>query len=203
MPTKNTPPASSTTTLHIKNMVCNRCIKVVGDELRQLGYDVRNVILGEAVVGGEIAKPRYEKIKQMLEQNGFELIEDKRVQIVEEIKRAILNIVHTDQEKSPFGVPASRLIAREVGWNYATLSSLFSSIEGTTIEHYIILQRIERAKELLRYGEMSLSEISYKLGYSSVAHLSNQFKQITGMNASQFKYQLGNLRQPVDKVHKR
>jgi AraC family transcriptional regulator len=200
---KKSPPNSSTTTLHIKNMVCNRCIKVVGDELRRLGHDVRSVILGEAVIGGAIAASRYAEIKSMLEQNGFELIEDKRVRIVEKIKHAILKLVQNDYDNSPIKVTASQFIAREVGMDYPSLSSLFSSMEGTTIEHYTILERIERAKEFLKYGEWTLSEISYKLGYSSVAHLSAQFKQISGMTPSKFKKMLGDARQPVDKVYQK
>jgi AraC family transcriptional regulator len=184
-------------------MVCNHCIKVVGDELRRLGHDVRSVILGEAVIGGAIAASRYAEIKSMLEQNGFELIEDKRVRIVEKIKHAILKLVQNDYDNSPIKVTASQFIAREVGMDYPSLSSLFSSMEGTTIEHYTILERIERAKEFLKYGEWTLSEISYKLGYSSVAHLSAQFKQISGMTPSKFKKMLGDARQPVDKVYQK
>lgn len=190
----------SVTTLHIKNMVCNRCIKVVREELQKLGYDVRSIVLGEAIIGGEPSKGGLESIKAMLEENGFELMEDERVKTIERIKQAVLKLVRRDAEKEPMRLKHSEYIAREVGKEYHTLSTLFSSIENITIEQYIILQRIERAKELLKYGELTLSEISYKLGYSSVAHLSNQFKKVTGMTPSEFKKIVVPLRLSLDKV---
>jgi AraC family transcriptional regulator len=189
-----------TTTLHIRNMVCNRCIKVVGEELSKLGYDVRSIALGEAVVAGEPTKAGLEKIKSALVENGFELIEDQRVKTIERIKHAVLKLVQRDAEKEPLKGKASEYIAREVGKDYHSLSTLFSSLENITIERYIILQRIERAKELLKYGELTLSEVSYKLGYSSVQHLSSQFKNVTGMTPSAFKKMVGNMRRPLDEV---
>lgn len=190
----------STTTLHIRNMVCSRCIKVVGDELARIGLDVRNISLGEAVVNGQINESQREKALAALSQNGFELIEDRRVKAIENIKHAILKFVRTDQEKNRITVPVSQFIARETGQEYHALSTLFSSMEGMTIEHYLILQKIERVKELIKYGELTLSEISYQLGYSSLQHLSNQFKAITGMAPTQFKKMVGERRKPLDKV---
>jgi AraC family transcriptional regulator len=190
----------STTMLHIRNMVCNRCIKVVREELGKLGYDVRSIALGEAVIGGEPTRTGLEKIKTVLEENGFELIEDQRVKVIERIKHAVLKLVQRDAEKEPLEEKPSEYIARGVGKDYHSLSTLFSSLENITIEHYTILQRIERAKELLKYGELTLSEISYKLGYSSVQHLSSQFKNVTGMTPSAFKKMLANVRKPVDEV---
>jgi AraC family transcriptional regulator len=181
-------------------MVCNRCIKVVSEELEKLGCDVRSIALGEAVVGGEVLPRDLEKVKLTLEQNGFELIEDRRVKTIERIKQVVLKLVRRDAEKEPLTTKYSEQIARELGKDYHSLSTLFSSIENITIEHFIILQRIERAKELLKYGELTLSEISYKLGYSSVPHLSNQFKTVTGMTPSQFKKLVENTRLPLDKV---
>lgn len=189
--------STGTTTLHIKNMVCNRCIKVVREELERLGYHPLSVSLGEAVIAGA---PDRELIRKALEANGFELIEDKRAKTIEKIKHAILQFVYTDHEKTPVTIPASGFIAREVGQEYGQLSALFSSMEGMTIEHYLILQKIERVKELLKYGELTLSEISYQLGYSSLQHLSNQFKSITGMTPTQFKKMVGETRKPLDKV---
>lgn len=188
-------------TLYIKNMVCPRCIRVVNEELRKLGLDVRSVVLGEVVVSGRREDLPTARIKQALEENGFELIEDKRVKMIEKIKHAVLKLVQNDYERNPIRVKDSEFIAREVGAEYHSLSALFSSVEGITIEHFIILQRIERAKELLRYGEMTLSEISYQLGYKSVQYLSNQFKNVTGMTPSQFKL-LKNTpsRKPIDRV---
>lgn len=191
----------STTTLHIRNMVCNRCIKVVREELQKRGYDVRSIALGEAIIGGEPTQAGLEKIKGILEENGFELIEDHRVRIIERIKHAVLKLVQRDAEKEPRKEKPSEYIAREVGRDYPALSTLFSTLENITIEHYTILQRIERAKELLKYRELTLNEISYKLGYSSVQHLSAQFKSVTGMTPSAFKKMVGNKRTPLDHVH--
>lgn len=188
------------TTLHIRNMVCNRCIKVVGEELTKLGLDVRRISLGEAVVGGEVRGAVLERVKRVLEQNGFELIEDRRIKTIERIKQAILKLVRSEALETEFSGKYSEYLARELNQDYHGLSTLFSSLESMTIEHYIILQKIERVKELLKYGELTLSEISYKLGYSSVAHLSNQFKKVTGMTPSQFKKMVANTRLPLDKV---
>lgn len=187
--------------LHIKNMVCNRCIKVVRDELEKLGVQIESINLGEVVTAQAINKELKEKIKGVLEENGFELLEDKRFKVIERIKNYVIKLVHYSDEDSPGNFNYSALIAQELGMDYAYLSNLFSSLEGITIEHFIILQKIERAKELLKYGDLTLSEIAYKLGYSSVQHLSNQFKKITGLTASQFKKMTGNTRKPLDNVN--
>ncbi len=196
--TKN---VNKTTTLLIKNMVCNRCIKVVKEEFEKLGINIINITLGEAVVNGSIDQLPVDKIKNALEENGFELIEDKRAKIIEKIKLTILDIVRSNKIEQLLDENYSDLIIEKLGLDYHYLSSLFSSVENITIEHYIILQKIERAKEFLRYGELTLSEIAYKLGYSSVQHLSNQFKKITGMTASQFKNITDNIRKPLDQLN--
>lgn len=188
------------TTLLIKNMVCNRCIKVVSEELSKLGFDVRSIVLGEVVVAGDISATALQRINNMLRANGFELIEDQRSRIIERIKLAVLKLVRRDAETEPFKEKISGFIAREVGKDYHTLSALFSSVENITIERYIILQRIERVKELLKYDELTLSQISYTLGYSSVQHLSNQFKQVTGMTPTAFKKMVENTRVGLDMV---
>jgi AraC-like DNA-binding protein len=187
-------------TLYIKDMVCNRCIRVVDEELRKLGHDVRSISLGEVVIARQPNAKELANIKLMLEQNGFELIEDKRAKTIERIKQTILKLVRRDAEEHPLTENYSTYIAKELGAEYHSLSALFSSMESVTIEQYIILQKIERVKELLKYRELTLSEISYKLGYSSVAHLSNQFKKVTGMTPSEFKKLVENKRTPLDKV---
>ncbi len=192
--------STGTTTLHIKNMVCNRCVKVVREELERLGYHPLSVSLGEAVIAGDDRGPDRQEIRKALEANGFELIEDRRTKTIEKIKHAILQFVYTNHEQTPVTFPASGFIARVVGQEYGQLSALFSSMEGITIERYLILQKVERVKELLKYGELTLSEISYQLGYSSLQHLSNQFKAITGMTPTQFKKMVGETRKPLDKV---
>ncbi len=190
----------STTTLHIKNMVCSRCIKVVREELERLKFDVRSITLGEAVVAGDVGPRDIERIKKILEHNGFELIEDRKAKTIERIKHAILTLVHSKDLETAFNGRYSEYLANALGQEYHALSVLFSSMESVTIEQYIILQKIERVKELLKYGELTLSEISYKLGYSSVAHLSNQFKKVTGLTPTEFKRMVGNTRKPLDKV---
>jgi AraC-like DNA-binding protein len=194
-------PPTQTSTLYIKNMVCPRCIKVVREELTALGLDVRNVVLGEVEVGGEAKNLPMDKLQRVLEENGFELIEDKRVKTIERIKHAVLKLIQNDHEKNPIRLKDSEFIAREVGQDYHSLSTLFSSVEGITIEQYTILQKVERVKELLKYNEMNLTEISYSMGYSSVAHLSSQFKKVTGMTPSEFKKLGGTHRHPIDHVH--
>ncbi len=189
-----------TTKLLIKNMVCGRCIKVVKEELEKLGLDVRSIVLGEVVINSIVDEIQIEKIKKTLEDNGFELIEDKRAKVIEKIKLVILDLVRNDEEENPTEANFSDYIVEKIGLDYHYLSTLFSSVENITIEQYIILQKIERAKELLKYGELTLSEIAYKLGYSSVQHLSNQFKKVTGLTASQFKNMTENLRKPLDKL---
>jgi AraC family transcriptional regulator len=191
---------TSTTTLFIRNMVCNRCVKVVGQELTGLGLDVRSISLGEAVVAGNVNVVILQNIKTSLERNGFELIEDRRAQTIERIKLAVLKLVRGDELERSSRSKFSAYIARELGQEYQGLSSLFSSVESMTIEQYVILQKIERAKELLKYGELTLSEISFTLGYSSVAHLSSQFKKVTGLTPSAFKKLTQNTRTPLDKI---
>ncbi|MFH1195851.1 MAG: AraC family transcriptional regulator [bacterium] len=186
--------------LYIKNMVCNRCIKVVREELEKIGLTVLKIFLGEVEVKGEINLGTRDQIKSILELNGFELIEDKNAKLIEGIKNFIIQKIHR-QDFTPIGdVKFSTLIEKHMGKEYNYLSSLFSSTEGITIEHFIILQKVEKAKELFKYGELTMSEIAYRLGYSSVAHLSNQFKKVTGLTASQFKNITNNLRKPLDKV---
>lgn len=186
------------TTLYIKHMVCPRCVKVVRDELTALGLDVRSVELGEVVVAGNEVPA--EAIRRVLEKNGFELVEDKRAKVIEDIKHAVLKLARNDHEKNPIRIKDSEFIAREVGRDYHTLSSLFSTVENITIERYLILQRIEYAKELLKYGDRTLSEISYLLGYSSVQHLSNQFKSVTGMTPTQFRSMGPQHRHSIDRL---
>lgn len=186
--------------LHIKNMVCNRCIKVVREELEKLGIVIKNISLGEVEISKTLSQSLIEKVKIVLHNNGFELIEDKKAKIIEAIKKTIIELIHNrgyddNQKKNLFF-----LITDKIGLDYHYLSTLFSSQESITIEQYIILQKIERAKELLKYGELTLSEIAYELNYSSVQHLSNQFKKVTGFSATDFKNLTQNTRTPLDKI---
>ncbi|NOZ48119.1 MAG: helix-turn-helix transcriptional regulator [Chlorobi bacterium] len=180
-------------------MVCPRCIKVVSEELEKLEIKIKNIKLGEVDVVGEIDKKKLETLQQVLQENGFELIDDRKSRLIESVKNIVIETIHYD-DLSEKNIIWSELISKELNFEYKYLSQLFSSVEGITIEHYIILQKIEKAKELIVYNEFTLSEIAWKLGYSSVAHLSNQFKKITGMTPKNFK-QLGkNKRKSLDKV---
>lgn len=170
--------------LNIKNMVCNRCIMVVGQILDSLGIKPVSIELGKAVVENPIKASEYDKIKSELEKFGFELITDKRSKVVEEIKVKIIQLIHDDRLSE---INISDYLTRTFNKDYSAISKLFSQMNGISIERYYILQKIERVKELLVYDEMTISEIAYSLGYSSVAHLSSQFKNITGMTPRAFK----------------
>jgi AraC-like DNA-binding protein len=180
-------------------MVCNRCIKVVQEELVGLGYKIASIELGEVILEEPLSEMDTDRIREKLTQNGFELIDDKKGLIINRIKTLIIEYIHYDREKPDY-VNLSDYLAREAGYDYSYLSNLFSSVEGQTIEHYLILQKIEKVKELLVYGEMTLNEISYQLGYSSVQHLSQQFKKITGLTPSHFKKIREIKRKPLDKL---
>ncbi|MCC9166621.1 helix-turn-helix domain-containing protein [Pontibacter harenae] len=188
------------TKLYIKNMVCDRCKRVVAEELNKLGYQVQRITLGEADLYVPAGKELdLEEIREVMAENGFSLMDDRKTQLIEQVKVAIIELVHR-QGESDLHINTSDYIAEKVGLDYNYLSSLFSSFEGITIERFLILQRIERVKELLVYNELSLKEIAYELGYSSVAHLSNQFKKITGFTPSHFKEIKEDKRKTIDKV---
>ena len=189
----------SSTTLHIKNMVCDRCIKVVNEELSGLGFTIEAVELGEVTLKEVIDEEQTGQIRQVLTKNGFELIDDKKSWIINRIKTLIIEYIHYDREKPEY-LNLSDLLSKEVGYDYSYLSNLFSSVEGLTIEKYLILQKIEKVKELLVYDELSLNDISYQMGYSSAQHLSHQFKKVTGLTPSHFKKIKENKRNPLDKV---
>lgn len=187
-------------TLHIKNMVCNRCIKVVKEEIEKLNYGIEKIELGEVVIISDKKKFNRGKIKKVLEENGFELIDSRNANIIERIKILIINLIHHQTIESLPDIILSKEIVNETGLSYQYVSSLFSSTEGITIEKFIISQKIEKVKELLVYDELTLSEIAYNLGYSSVQHLSNQFKKITGLTPTYFKRLKEKKRKPLDKI---
>ncbi len=163
-------------------MVCPRCIKAVRDGLQNLGYHVKEINLGTAVVDGHVNK---HEIQTMLLENGFELLDDKDQQLVNKVKSSIINLVQNQLSTSNQNL--SDYLSNLLKVEYNILSHLFSSVEGVTLEKYYILQRVEKVKELLVYNELNLKEIAFQLGFSSVAHLSSQFKKETGFTASHFK----------------
>lgn len=185
--------------LFIKNMVCNRCIKVVREELEKLGHTVLDISLGEVEIKDKPSVEDLLIIKNILEENGFELIENKAAKLIESLKTIIVEYVHHSNED--LNLNLSKLIENKLSNGYSYLSALFSSTENITIEHFFILQKIEKAKELLKYGDLTLSEIAYKLGYNSVNHLSSQFKKVTGMTASEFKKNTAVKRNPIDRIN--
>lgn len=188
----------SQTTLNIKNMVCDRCKMAVTDVLKATGLEPVDVELGVAKINGNITKEQRDKIKEKLEAIGFELLDDKRSNTIERIKGCVINLVHYNDNRSKTNL--SDYISSELRQDYSALSKLFSEVEGKTIEKYYIEQRIERVKELIRYDELSLSQIAVKMNYSSTAYLSSQFKSVTGMTPSQFKSMKTNLRKELDKI---
>jgi AraC-like DNA-binding protein len=187
-------------TLYIKNMVCNRCIKVVKDEFEKLNIKVKNISLGEVETEKEISELPLNKISDILIKNGFELIDDSNSRIIEKIKKEIISVIQHYEDEDLTKINFPKYLADKVNKDYNYLSSLFSKTEGITIEHFIILQKIEKVKEYLKYNELTLSEIAYKLGYSSVQHLSRQFKKNTGLTASEFKTNLFVKRKPLDAI---
>lgn len=189
----------NTTTLHIKNMVCNRCIKVVKDEFAKLNLNIEEIELGKVVVSNSLSAAEIGEVSKILDENGFELISDKKSELIDKIKTIVIRKIHYGDEM-PESMNSSDIIANEIGYDYSYLSNLFSSVEGITIEKFIILQKVERIKELLVYNQLSIKEIAYQLKYSSVQHLTNQFKKVTGLTPSHFKNLKDKKRKPLDKV---
>ena len=183
----------------VKNMVCARCIRTVTGIFQQAGAEIKNVKLGAVETNNELDPGQLNTIRKNLISEGFELLDDQKMKLIEQIKNEIINLVHYG-ELDELTVNLSTLLSQKLHKDYNYLSNLFSSVENTTIEQYFILQKIEKVKELLVYGEQSLSEIAFKLGYSSVAHLSNQFKKLTGFTPSQFKQLETNNRRSLDSI---
>lgn len=184
--------------LWVKNMVCNRCIMVLQGEMEKLELKVKHIQLGEISLEEELTQKQRDEVAKILLPLGFELINNKKSQIVEKIKTIIIELVHHQEEEMKMNL--SGVLSEKLNQDYNTLSHLFSETEGTTIEKYFIAQRIEKVKELLVYGELSLSEIAMRLNYSSVAYLSNQFKKVMGLTPSFFKQMKKNKRQSLDKI---
>lgn len=179
-------------------MVCPRCISAVSSAIKEIGADAVNIQLGEAVLRDPLTPDQQQRLAVRLGSLGFELLDDKRKRQIEQIKSLIIRQTQRlDGQKASL----SGLIAKSLNREYSQLSKLFSETEGITIEHFSILQRIEKAKELLVYDEMSLGQIADTLGYSSPAHLSAQFRKVTGMTPTAFRQQGNHLRRPLDHVN--
>ena len=185
--------------IHIKNMVCDRCQMIVRQQLENLGFTVREIALGSAEIIPDPDEEQVQLIAAALKVPGFELINKETDKTVEAIKNVVIELVH-HSDLSEMNTSYSDLIANRLGKDYAHLSRLFSNSQDTTIERFIIQQKVEKIKELLEYGELNLNEIAYQMGYSSSAHLSAQFKNITGLTPSKFKTVGRAGRKSIDKI---
>jgi AraC-like DNA-binding protein len=184
--------------LIIRNMVCDRCKAAVRRVLEEHGLLVKHVDLGEVELTADVSEDRIEQLRDPLLQAGFELVDDREAAMIAKIKSAIVQLVHHNGaagEKVRLSDHLSAILHKE----YSSIAALFSEVEGITIEHYFLLQRLERVKELIKYGELTMSEIAFQTGFSSVAHLSAQFKKLTGMTPTAFK-EMGAGRLPLDRV---
>lgn len=171
--------------ISIKNMVCNRCIIVVNQIFKEAEVEVKNVKLGALETVEELNENIIKRVDEDLKKVGFEIINDSKTQLIEQIKTMAIKYVH--ENLWDVKINFSDYLTNKLHFDYPYISSLFSSVSGTTIEKYLISLKIERVKELLIYDEKTLSEIAWQMGYSSVAHLSCQFKKITGYSPSEFK----------------
>jgi len=184
--------------LYIKNMVCSRCKMVVKSELEKLGLRPLAVDLGEVEISADLEGYQRQDVHAALQKFGFALLDDKKSVIIERVKNLIVDLVQNKNNQLKTNL--SDYLSRELNHDYTYITNLFTQAEGTTIEQYFIAQKIERVKELLVYDEMSLSEISYQLNYSSVSHLSKQFKKVTGLTPSQYKQLKEKKRNPLEEL---
>lgn len=171
--------------IYIRNMVCIRCQMVVKSELEKLGLDYYDVKIGEANIIGPVPEEKLKELDVSLKKAGLELMSSRKSILVEKITNAIIELVHYTEEQ--LKVNLSDYLSDKLNYDYTYLANLFSEVKGTTIEKFYLKHKIERVKELIVYDELNLSEIAYRMDYSSVAHLSNQFKKITGLTPSHFK----------------
>lgn len=188
-----------TTVLNIKNMVCPRCILAVERILKEMGIEDTDVGLGEVKFANPLDDDIQRKLEIKLKELGFELLSNRNSQLVEKIKNTIISMVHHQHEPKKIG-RLSEQIPNQLGLSYSFLSKLFSTQEGMTIEKYLILQKVEKAKELLIYGELNVSEIAFQLNYSSSQHFSRQFRAVTGLSPSLFIKRKKSGRKPLDGI---
>ena len=179
-------------------MVGNRCKMVVKEELKKLGLHFIVVDLGEVEIMEDISSEQREQVKTALFNSGFELMDDKRAVLIEKIKNVIIEMIHYSDEI--LKINFSDFLSEKLNHDYTYLANLFSEVQGTTIEQFIISHKVERIKELIIYDELNITEIAWKMNYSSVAHLSNQFKKVTGLSPSHFKQLKVKKRKPIEEV---
>jgi len=179
-------------------MVSNRCKMVVKDALRKLGVHFVLVDLGEVDIMENINEAQRNELKLTLSNSGLELMDDKRAMLIEKIKNVIIEMVHHSEEE--IKINFSDYLSKKLNHDYTYLANLFSEVQGTTIEQFIIQHKVERIKELIIYGELNITEIAWRMNYSSVAHLSNQFKKVTGLSPSHFKQMKDKRRSPIEEI---
>lgn len=179
-------------------MVSNRCKMMVKEELKKLGLHFIIIELGVVEIMENITPEKRNLLKKGLLESGLELMDDKRAILIEKIKNIIIEMVHYSDE--PIKINFSDFLSEKLNQNYTYLANLFSEIQGTTIEQFVILHKIERIKELIIYDELNITEIAWKMNYSSVAHLSAQFKKVTGLTPSHFKQLKDKRRSPIEEV---
>ncbi len=179
-------------------MVSNRCKMAVREELKKLGLHFIIVDLGEVEIMEDLGGEKLEQLKTALLKSGFELINDKRAILIEKIKNTIIEMVHHSDELIKINL--SDYLSEKLNYDYTYLANLFSEVQGTTIEQFIIHHKIERIKELIIYDELNITGIAWKMNYSSVAHLSNQFKKVTGLSPSHFKKLKNKRRSPIEEI---
>ncbi len=184
--------------LHIKNMVSIRCKMIVKQELQRLGLHFIIVELGEVEIMENIEGDQLEQVKIVLLQSGLELLDNKRSVLIEKIKNTIVEMVHHPNEL--IKINFSDYLSGKLNHDYTYLANLFSEVQGTTIEQFIISHKIERIKELIIYDELNITEIAWKMNYNSVAHLSNQFKKVTGLSPSHFRQLKVKRRSPIEEI---
>lgn len=184
--------------LYIKNMVCTRCKIVVKQELIKLGIHFSMVELGEVEIIENISCEQQNQLRAALLKAGLELMDDSKSVLIEQIKNVIIDLVHNSEE--PLAIKFSEYLHQKLNHDYTYLANLFSEVQGTTIEQFLITHKIERVKELLVYDQINLTEIAYQMHYSSVAHLSTQFKKVTGLTPSHFKQLKNKKRVMLDAV---
>jgi AraC-like DNA-binding protein len=179
-------------------MVSNRCKLLVKEELKKMGLHFVVVDLGEVEIMEELDARDLEHLRQVLKESGLEIIDDKKSMLIEKVKNVITGMIH--HADGPMKLNYSDYLSQKLDYDYTYLSNLFSEMKGITIQQYIIIHKIERVKELLMYEDLNLTEISYLMQYSSVAHLSNQFKKITGLSPSKFMQLRNKKRNNIEEI---
>ena len=184
--------------LSIRNMVCNRCIMVVRQQFEKAGFEPIAVKMGEVELNDTPTESQLKEINSSLQNFGFEILDNQKHKLIEKIKNLLVDKIQPGEMEEHFIL--SEFLSKKLHKEYSQISRLFSEVEGVTIEQFFILQKIEKVKEWIAYDELTLSEIAWKLGYSSVAHLSSQFKKVTGLNPTHFKKVGENHRKSLDNI---